>query len=49
MIAKDGLQQRNAQPPAPQQAQVMQQQQVHLIEVLIDILNPYLKVYILKL
>jgi len=30
------------------QAQVMQQQ-VHLIEVLFDILKPYLKVYILKL
>jgi len=32
---------RNAQPPAPPQAHVMQQQQVHLIEVLFDILNPY--------
>jgi hypothetical protein len=31
------------------QAQVTQQQHMHLIEVTIDILNLYLKVYILKL
>jgi hypothetical protein len=43
LIAKGRSTNANAQPPAPQQAQVMQQQHMHLIEFTINILESLLK------